>query len=219
MLIDLDLKQKRAVVLGGGSEAELKAVKLLDAGASTTVVARRFTKGLKALSQTGGVRLIEKDPRNAEALVRGIRPRVLFISTGEPQLDEDLASLGRSLGILICVVDNPQLNDFNMPALAKVGTLRIAISTGGKSPAMAKMLRKRVEEMIRPEDLLQLELQESIRGRIGSSLGGHAARKRLVYQVIRDGEVTRLLKANDLPGAKARAARIIRVHKRSKERA
>jgi precorrin-2 dehydrogenase / sirohydrochlorin ferrochelatase len=219
MLIDLDLKKKHAVVLGGGSEAELKVVKLIDAGASTTVVARRFTKGLRALSQTAGVRLIEKDPRDAETLVRELKPKVLFISTGEPRADEELAALGRSLGILICVVDNPQLNDFNMPALAKVGTLRIAISTGGKSPAMAKMLRKRVEKMILPEDLLQVELQESIRGRIGSSVEGHTARKKLVYEVIRDGEVTRLLKANDLPGAKARAARIIRVHKRSKERA
>jgi precorrin-2 dehydrogenase / sirohydrochlorin ferrochelatase len=218
MLIDLDLKQKSALVLGGGSEAELKAVKLIDAGASTTVVARRFTRGLRALSQSGGIRLIEEDPRGAEVLVRELRPKVLFICTGEPMLDEDLAALGRSLGILVCVVDSPQLNDFNMPALAKVGTLRIAISTGGKSPAMAKMLRKRVEKMIRPEDLLQVELQESIRGRIGSSVEGHTARKKLVYEVIRDAEVTRLLKADDLPGAKARAARIIRAHKRSKER-
>jgi precorrin-2 dehydrogenase / sirohydrochlorin ferrochelatase len=219
MLIDLDLKRKSALVLGGGSEAELKAVKLIDAGASTTVVARRFTKGLRALSKTGAVQLIERNPRDAEALLREIRPKVLFISTGEPQLDEDLASLGRSLGILVCVVDNPQINDFNMPALAKVGTLRIAISTGGKSPAMAKMLRKRIEKMIRPEDLLQVELQESIRGLIGSSVEGHTGRKKLVYEVIRDGEVSRLLKADDLQGAKARAARIIRVHKRSKERA
>src|ERR1700722_292861 len=189
MLIDIDLKKKSAVVLGGGSEAELKAAKLIDAGASTTVIARRFTKGLRALSQTAGVRLIEKDPRDAEALVRALKPKVLFISTGEPQSDEELAALGRSLGVLVCVVDSPQLNDFNMPALAKVGTLRIAISTGGKSPAMAKMLRKRVEKMILPEDLLQVELQDSIRGRIGSSVEGHTARKRLVYQVIRDGEV------------------------------
>jgi precorrin-2 dehydrogenase / sirohydrochlorin ferrochelatase len=219
MLIDLDLNQKSAVVLGGGSEAELKAAKLVDAGASTTVVARRFTNGLRALSQEGKVRLIERDPRAAETLIREIRPRALFISTGESQLDEELANLGRSLGILVCVVDTPRLNDFNMPALAKVGTLRIAISTGGKSPAMAKMLRKRIEKMILPEDLLQVELQESIRGRIGGSVKSHAARKRMVYDVIRDPEVTRLLKANDLPGAKARAASMIRVHKRSKERA
>ena len=219
MLVDLDLKKKSAVVLGGGSEAELKATKLIDAGASITVIARRFTKGLRALSLTAEVRLIEKDPRDAEALVRELKPKVLFISTGEPQSDEELAALGRSLGVLVCVVDSPQLNDFNMPALAKVGTLRIAISTGGKSPAMAKMLRKRVEKMILPEDLLQVELQDSIRGRIGSSVEGHTARKRLVYEVIRDGEVARLLKANDLPGAKARATRIIRAHKGSKERA
>jgi len=219
MLIDLDLKRKKALVLGGGSEAELKAAKLADAGASTAVVARRFTKGLRELSKRGEISLIESDPRDAEVLVREISPKVLFISTGDPMLDERLASTGRSLGILVCVVDNPQLNDFNMPALAKIGALRIAISTGGRSPAMAKILRKRIEKLIRPEDLLQVELQESIRERIGSSAKSHAERKKLVYEVIRDPDVTRLLRADDLPGARARAAKIVSAHKRSKGRA
>jgi siroheme synthase-like protein len=217
MLIDLDLKEKQAVILGGGTEAELKAIKLADSGASITVVARRFTNGLRALSKAGKVRLVRRDPSRPGPLLEKLKPRVLFISTGKPALDAELAGLGRSRGILLCVVDAPQHNDFNMPAIARVGGVRVAISTGGRSPAVAKVLRKRIEKVIRREDLLQIELQGSIREAIGRAANSRGERKRLVYEIIEDAETARLLREGDLKGAKARASEIIRGHRRSKK--
>jgi precorrin-2 dehydrogenase/sirohydrochlorin ferrochelatase len=218
MLIDLDIRKKRAVVFGGGSEAELKVAKLVDAGASTTVIANRFTKGIEALSSGGGVRLVRADPGGSSHLLKQLKPSVLFISTGRPKLDSELAQLGRSLGILLCVVDSPQHNDFNMPAVARIGDVRVAISTGGRSPAVAKLLRKRIEQLIRPEDLLQVELQGSLRTLVGGAVSSHGERRRLVYEIIEDHETLRRLKDDDLPGAKLRAAEIIRKHRRSNKK-
>jgi precorrin-2 dehydrogenase / sirohydrochlorin ferrochelatase len=215
LLIDLDLRRKRALVLGGGSEAELKVAKLVDAGASITVVAKSFTKGIRALSSDGDVRLIRADPGDSRHLLEELKPSVLFISTGRPGLDSELAQLGHSLGILLCVVDAPQHNDFNMPAISRIGAVRVAISTNGRSPAVAKMLRKRIEKLIRPEDLLQVELQGSLRTQIARTVKGHGERKRLVYEIIEDVETARLLKADDLRGAKRRASEIIREHRGS----
>lgn len=218
MLVDLDVKKKKAFIVGGGREAELKALKLSDAGASVTVIARRFTAGLRDLSRTEDVSLVETDPSQAGPLIRSAMPKVLFISTGKAILDAELARFGHSMGILVCVVDGPEHNDFNMPAIAKVGTLRVAISSGGKSPAMVKILRKRIEKLIGPEDLLQIELQQLVRKQISSVLGTPAARKKMVYEIIEDDEVARLLKKGDLGAAQVRARKMIRVRGRSKKR-
>lgn len=216
MLVDLDLKRRRVMIIGGGREAELKATKLVDAGATPTVVAKRFTIGLKKLSDVGSVRLVEHSPHSAGLLVRKAKPGVLFVSTGRHALDSELAELARSCGSLVCVVDTPHLNDFNMPAIAKVGPVRVAMSSGGMSPAMMKVLRKRIEKMIRPEDVLHVELQHAVRSDIAQAFKTSAGRKKMVYEIINDEMVARLLKRNDLRGAKERARKLIRNGRRSK---
>ena len=218
MLVDLDLDGKNAVVLGGGREAQLKAEKLVDAGASTTVVARRLTKGLRLLSKTGMVKVVRMDPVDSRGLITKLKPKVLFVSTGALSTDEKLAGLGRSLGILVCVVDEPRLNDFNMPALAKIGTLRVAISTGGKSPAMAKLIRERVERTITAEDLLQIELQSSVRDEIRKEFGTRSARKAMVYRMIKDPEISRVLREEGLESARILAKTMMKTSKRSIKR-
>lgn len=216
MLIDLVLKGRPVLFFGGGREAELKTEKLLDSGASVYIAAPKFTRALRALAKDGRVKLIETDYKDPAQLLERIKPCVLFVSSGAPKLDEELAGLGRSLGILLCVVDTPRLNDFNMPAIAKIGGIRIGISTGGKSPAMARVLRERLERMgsvIRPEDVLQVELQESIRQDLREAIESPEKRKRLVYRIIRDKKVNRSLKAGDLDAAKERAHTIIKSSK------
>lgn len=213
MLVDLDLRKKRAVILGGGIEAELKAAKLLDAGASIVVIADRPTFGLKTLSRKGELKLVKQNPRSAAPILKTLRPKVVFISTGKAELDEELADAGRSSGSLVCVVDAPRLNDFNMPAIARLGPVRVAISSGGKSPAVVKILRKRIEAMIGHADLLQVELQYAVKKQIRDALKTPAARKKMVYEIIADREVVRLLNAGDLRRAKVRASRMIRDRK------
>ncbi len=64
---------------------------------------------------------------------------------------------------MVYSVDNPALSDFILPAVAHIGDVKIAVSTSGKSPAMAKALRERIEKLIQPEDLLEIELQSHLR--------------------------------------------------------
>jgi len=216
LLIDLDLRGKRALVIGGGREAELKALKLVDSGARTTVLARRFTKGIRRLARDGDLRLVRRAPERAAPFILKTRPKVLFISTGGAVLDEGLARAGRDVGSLVCVVDTPELNDFNMPAIARVGSVRVAISTGGKSPAVAKLLRKRVERLILPEDVLQVELQQAVREELRQLGGSPSERRRMVYSIVRDGEVTDLLRQGRLPQARERASLIMKERGRAR---
>lgn len=217
MLIDLVLEGRAALVVGGGKESELKVLRLLDARANTTVLAPRFSSVLIGLSSKhkASVRLVraEATSTTVRRLVDETAPRVVFISTGDPPLDEELAGTVRRAakgGAIVCVVDEPRLNDFNMPAIARIGDIRVGISTGGKSPAMAGILRRKVEASIAREDVLQVRLQGQIRKAARKELPDPKSRKRLVYAVIRDERVAALLKRGDYPAAKKRAEEMLR---------
>lgn len=166
-----------------------------------TALADSFTAGFRALASKsdGRVSLVRR-PVSAAGLTRLVEekaPFLVFISTGDTHLDEELAEAARASGRrnpIVCVVDDPRLNDFNMPAIAEVGDIRVGVSTGGLSPAMAGILRRRIEKVVTPEDVMQVKLQGHIRDISKVILSGPAARKDFAYSVINDTKVSALLK-------------------------
>jgi precorrin-2 dehydrogenase/sirohydrochlorin ferrochelatase len=216
MLIDLILAGKQTLIVGEGIEPEHKAIALLDARAKVTVVGESFTDGLRKVAATkrGQVSLISARPSREVVLsiIREKVPSVVFISTGRPELDEELSSAIRGVGgmtSLVCVVDEPRLNDFNMPAIARVGDIRVGVSTGGKSPAMAGVLRRKLERAIAPEDVLQVKLQGQMRKASRRRLKSAASRRDFAYKLIRDKRISALLKENDYGGARKLAERML----------
>lgn len=216
MLIDIVLAGEQTLIVGEGKEPEYKAFKLLDAKARVTVVGESFTDGLRRMaSKSGGrVSLISSKPTR-ETVLRAVRekdPRVVFISTGDPGLDEELSEAVRAAqgrAPLICVVDEPRLNDFNMPAIAMIGDIRVGVSTGGRSPAMAALLRGKIEKVVTPQDVLQVRLQGHIRKESRKRLKDAASRKEFAYKVIRDRRIGALLRKNDYAGARRRAEKML----------
>ena len=210
-LIDLDVAGKTALVIGGNPEAESKARKLVDSGAKVTVVAASFTPGLRRMGRSGRIRAIQSDPGVPAVwkAVEELRPRAVFVSTGDGRLDEQAAEVARGAGALVCVTDTPRLNDFNMPAIAKVGDIRVGISTGGRSPAMAGILRRRVEELIDREDVLQVKLQGELRQASKAHLRTPESRKKFVYEVINDKQVGLLLRRGEYERAKRLAEKLL----------
>jgi siroheme synthase-like protein len=216
MLIDIVLAGEQALIVGEGKEPEYKAFKLLDAKARVTVVGESFTDGLRRMASksNGQVSLISAKPTR-EIVMRAAKekdPKVVFISTGNPGLDEELSEAVRATcgrAALICVVDEPRLNDFNMPAIAMIGDIRVGVSTGGRSPAMAAVLRGKIEKVVTRQDVLQVRLQGYIRKECRRRLKDAASRKEFAYKVIRDRRIGALLRKNDYAGARKRAERML----------
>jgi siroheme synthase-like protein len=217
MLIDLVLAGKRTLVVGEGKEPEFKALKLVEADAKVTVMGVTFTDGLRRLAarKPKQVSLVAARATRAAVLraVKEIGPTVVFISTGKPELDEELSEAVRSSRgkvPLLCVVDDPRLNDFNMPAIARMGDIRVGVSTGGNSPAMASVLRRRIEKVVTRQDVLQVRLQGHIRKASRRSLRDPASRKEFAYKVIRDKRVGALLMKEKYAEAKRLAEEMLR---------
>jgi len=143
----LDLRGRRCLVVGGGEIGERKTRALLECGARVTVVSRSFSPGLAALAEVGWIERRARTLRRAD--VRGCA--LVIAATGDPRADEATSALARRCRVLVNVVDRRDRCDFIMPSVLRRGELQIAVSTGGRSPALAREIRRRLESLFGPE--------------------------------------------------------------------
>ena len=124
----------------------------------------------------------------------------------------ELSKQAQRSKIPICVVDHPDICDFYFPATTDFGDLKIAVSTGGKSPAMASVLRQRLEKYVTEEDVLQVELQNYARKILRTKINDSSNRKKILYEIMDDNEISTLIKEGKLKEAKKIAEEIINKH-------
>lgn len=143
----LDLRARRCLVVGGGEIGERKARALLECGARVVVVSPATTPGLSTLVADGMVTW-----RKRAFLRTDLRGCALAIAaTGVASVDGAVAAEARRRGVLVNVVDRPAHCDFIFPSVLRRGPLQIAVSTGGRSPTLARDIRKRLEPLFGPE--------------------------------------------------------------------
>ncbi|MGB9854126.1 MAG: precorrin-2 dehydrogenase/sirohydrochlorin ferrochelatase family protein, partial [Candidatus Bathyarchaeales archaeon] len=99
------------------------------------------------------------------------------------------------------------------PALAKIGEVKVAISTAGKSPAMAGILKRRIEKMITEEDMLQIKLQCHVRELLKKKIPDQKVRRRILYKILENKNVSRFLKEKKFDDALKEAVKIVEEHK------
>ena len=212
MLVDLNLEGKFVAVVGGGTEACRKTLDFLDAGAKILVVSNSFSKGITELGAAQKICLRKEEIQDADVFIKGLDPKpfVVVAVTNDHELNAQLFKSARSVGCIVYSPDNPSHSDIAIPAVAKVGDVKIAVSTSGKSPAMASVLRKRVENTITHEDLLQIELQEQMREVLKQTVADQKTRKAILYQIIEDAAVKELLEKDKFEDAKEKALETIK---------
>ena len=179
----IELRNKPVLVVGGGQVAERKVDSLLQAEAAVTVVAPSLTSQLKKWEADGSIqtklrRFEETDLENA----------LLVISaTDETETQERVATLARARGILINTVDEPRLCDFIVPAVIRHGDVIVAISTSGKSPALAAALRTKVETVVTRDAARAANLLGTIRSEVHARFADAARRKEVFERIVQSG--------------------------------
>src|SRR5512134_1783550 len=164
--IFLKLKGEPCAVIGGGGIAARKVALLLDAGARVTVTAPQLCAPLAELAQQG--RIEHRPTAFGRAVLAGV---VLVIAaTDQREVNAEVSRLARDQRILVNVVDDPELCSFILPAIVDRSPVVIAVSTGGASPVLARLLRARVESLI-PAGYGQLaKLAQRFRERVKRAL-------------------------------------------------
>jgi precorrin-2 dehydrogenase/sirohydrochlorin ferrochelatase len=143
--INLDVKDRPCLVIGGEDEAAEKTDRLLEAGAKVTLISPKLNDALKGLAASA--RILHRGRRFKVSDVDGGVWLVMNTVKTDEVLSRDLFKLAKQKGFQLCSTDQPDYSTFTMPALVARGPLRIAISTSGVSPALASRLRQDLEPL------------------------------------------------------------------------
>ena len=145
MFVKLD--GRRCLVVGGGPIAESKIESLLAAGARVTVVSPALTEKLERLHRQGA---FDWHARRFEGT--DLQKAFLVVAaTSDDATNDAVYREADRTGILCNAVDQPPRCHFYFPAVVRRGDLQIAISTGGRSPSLARRLRQELEKQFGPE--------------------------------------------------------------------
>ncbi len=142
--------------------AARKVERLLECGAVVTVVARDLEDTLRERVQAGQI-LHRAEEYDESCLAAAF---LVIGATDREEVNERIAADCRARGILVNIVDDPRHCDFILPALLTRGSLTIAVSTDGKSPALARRIREELAEQFGPEYADYLELLGRLREQV-----------------------------------------------------
>ena len=158
----LKLIDKKCVVVGGGEVAARKVKRLVECGACVTVVGKTLTPSLETMKRGGKIEHVEADYDKSH-----LKGAFLVVgATDCAEVNESISLEARKKNILVNIVDDPARCDFILPSLLQRGELSIAVSTGGKSPALARKLREELEVCYGPEYAVLLEIMAELREKI-----------------------------------------------------
>ena len=142
--IFLDIKSKRCVVVGGGAVAERKTATLLKAGADVILISPRITNSLTSWRDAGQLTHIDRSFEDSDLT----DAYLVIAATNDAEVNKQIAELANQQRIPINVADQPELCSFIVPSIIDRSPVVAAISTGGASPVLARLIRSRIESII-----------------------------------------------------------------------
>jgi precorrin-2 dehydrogenase/sirohydrochlorin ferrochelatase len=160
--VNLDIRGRACLVVGGGRVGARKVETLLKCGARVTVVSPEADPSLARLAEEGRIVLSSRDYRSSD-----VKGQFLVIgATDDEGLNRRIHADAERLNLLCNIADRPEICNFILPAIVRRGDFMMAISTAGKSPAFAKHMRQLLEARFGPEYGTLLDLMGAIRQKL-----------------------------------------------------
>ena len=157
--INLDVRGRTVVMIGGGETAVRKIESLLEAGAKVIVYDPRPLPLVRQMAARKKIRWIGRAWRPGDLG----KSFLAVAATDDPGTHRAVRSEARKKGILLNVVDSPEFCDFVFPAYLKRGEFLVTVSTGGASPALARKVREELENIFGPEYKTLVDLMGKLR--------------------------------------------------------
>ncbi|PSH22929.1 uroporphyrinogen-III C-methyltransferase [Yersinia pseudotuberculosis] len=188
------LQHKACLLVGGGEIAERKARLLLDAGALVTVNACEFTPQFHHWADQGQLSLI-----SGEFVPELLADKWLVIAATDQLSVNALVYQSANQQRIFCnVVDDPKRTSFIMPSIIDRSPIMIAVSSGGKAPVLARLLREKLEALL-PQHLGQLaQLAGNLRQRVKQHFAAMTERRRFWEKLLTHDRLAQSLANNDL---------------------
>ena len=195
--VSLNISGRKCVVVGGGQVALRKVRALLEHGADVEVISPDLFPELAQLATSGKIKALNRAYRLGDL----VNASVAIAATDDGELNRQVAKEARSKAVLVNVVDDVENSDFIVPSCLRRGELTIAVSTAGRSPALARKIRTRLEKELDNEYTSLIRLIGEVRAEVkreGMKIDGDRWQEALDLDLLLE-----LLKRGDEEKAKA----------------
>ena len=198
LIIDLHLNGKTVIVVGAGNEA-LKRIKLLqNEGCKIIVIGEKPNSEITKLSKTKKIKF-KKIKITSSLFLKTYKPFLVIASTTDSSLNQKIIETAKKMKILAYASDSPDSSDISYLSLIDIKkTIKVAISTGGGSPIMAKKIKLKIEKCLQKniseQDIESIKIQKFARSESKKYILTQIERKKFLYELMNDKRVKELLK-------------------------
>lgn len=209
MIVDLDLKGGLVIVVGGGAEALKKINALLTQNCEILVLSDKVNTQIKNFVSKKKIKYKKIKLNNANVL-SNYKPFLVMATTDDRKLNRKIVDYAKKMGCMAYASDDPDISDFAHPSVINIeDTVQIAISTGGRSPAMARKIKLQAEKVfkkiVNKDDIYQIKLQGIARKVAKSKISTPKERKKFLYTILNDKRIKQLIKDDEPKKAQKRA--------------
>ena len=214
MIINLNLENKKIIVIGGGSEAEKRIKSLLNEKCEIIVISNSINGSISKLVKTKQVKLKKQKIENMKFFSE-LKPSLIITTTNDKKINQKIINYAKKKKIIAYSSDNPEDSDFSNAAIIDFEKMiQIAIFTGGQSPAMSKKIKTKAEnalkKVILKEDIIQIKIQKISRKLAKEIIPTQLERKECLRSIMNDNHIDQLIKDGQIKKAEKRAIEIIK---------
>lgn len=213
MIVDLNLKNKKVIIIGGGNETLKRINSLLKQQCEILVISSKVNSQISKIAESKKIKIKKMNVKNISFLSK-YKPDLVIAATDDRKLNQEVLDYAKKNKIIVYSSDNPGYSDFANPAIIDIeNTIQVAIFTGG-SPVMSKLLKTKFEEIIKKsitkKEINQIKIQKIARGLAKEKITTQKRRKEFLSNIMVDSEIDQLIKDGKLKKAEKRAITILR---------
>jgi precorrin-2 dehydrogenase / sirohydrochlorin ferrochelatase len=214
LIIDLNLKNKNILVIGGGIEGTKKVKLLTTYKCNITIISKEFNNDILDYEKKYNLKLIQKNIEEIDILDEFSDIFMIFATTNDKCLNLKIIDWAKNAKILTYSTDDHEKSDFALMSIISIDELiQIAISTSGKSPIMNKIIKNKVENTIKniigKSDIDNIKIQEFARVYAKKHIENPKERKDFLYSLINNSEIQELINKNNIDKVKERIIKIL----------
>ena len=213
MIINLNLENKKIIIVGGGNEAEKRIKSVLNEKCEILVISDKTNKQISNWIKTKKIKLRKQKIEDVK-FISELKPDLIITTTNDKKINQKIITYAKKKKIISYSSDNPDESDFSNPAIIDFEKIvQIAIFTGGKSPAMSKKLKTKSEKIfkkiITKQDIAQIKIQKIARELAKKSIQTQIQRKEYLRSIMSDKKIKQLIDDGQVKKAERQAIRML----------
>jgi precorrin-2 dehydrogenase/sirohydrochlorin ferrochelatase len=213
LIVDLNLRGDLVIIVGGGNEGLKKINTLLTQNCKILLISDLTNKQIQNYVKQKKIAFKQMELTNANFLKK-YNPLMVLSTTNNKALNREIVEQAKKMHCYAYASDDPEVSDFAFGSVINIeDTIQIAVSTGGRSPAMARKLKIQAEQvfkkLIKKEDIYHIKLQDFARKAAKAKIQTFQERKKFLYRVMNDNHVKQLIQDGNLKKAQKRVMEML----------